>query len=320
LFARADTGEQVLHGAAVLLARLAAWLSAQHAFVRRFTLQLQHEARWRREDTPPDTRVEIVLAAPSRDVAHLLLLLRERLGRTHLVAPALELHLRADDVARAPPPNGELFPSAQGEREGLTRLVERLQARLGRRHVQRAVRVQEHRPERGSVLREVDAGALSGRPDAERPGLGSGTGPGPGRPSPGGPITRPVWLVEPPQPLPEHGCRPLLDGAPLQLLSGPERIEAGWWDQGLAGRDYFIAQAADASLVWVYRLRLPDLADLALHEPVGPLPAGARWPSSGDRRSAGTGGVRPQPHGRMPERTARSLAARPGWYLHGRFA
>ncbi len=253
LFARADASEQVLHGAGVLLARLAAWLSAQHAFVRRFTLQLQHEARWRRGDTPPDTAVEIVLATPSRDAAHLLLLLRERLARTQLVAPALELRLRADDIAHAPPPNSELFPTAQGEREGLTRLVERLQARLGRPRVQRPLRMQDHRPERSSVLQEVDAGALHplpGRPSATRPGISGQAG---------GLITRPVWLLDPPQPLPERCCQPLLGGAPLQLLSGPERIEAGWWDEGLAGRDYFIAQAADASLVWIYRLRLPNL-------------------------------------------------------------
>ncbi len=254
LFARADTSEQVLHGAGVLLARLVAWLSAQHAFVRRFSLQLQHEARWRRSDTPPDTAIEIALAAPSRDAAHLALLLRERLARTQLVAPALELRLRADDIARAPPPNSELFPTAQGEREGLTRLVERLQARLGRRQVQRPARVQDHRPERSSALQEVDAGALHPlpvRPAAKGAGI---AGPA------GGLITRPVWLIEPAQPLPERGCQPLLDGVPLQLLSGPERIEAGWWDEGLAGRDYFIAQAADASLVWIYRLRLPDLS------------------------------------------------------------
>jgi protein ImuB len=253
LFARADTSEQVLHGAAVLLARLVAWLSAQHAFAHRFTLQLQHEARWRRGDTPPDTAIGIVLAAPSRDAAHLALMLRERLGRTQLVAPALELRLRADDIAHAPPPNGELFPSAQGEREGLTRLVERLQARLGRRRVQRLQRVHDHRPERSSALHEVDAGALHplhGRPSAKRPEISGQAG---------GLITRPVWLLEPPQPLPERHCQPLLDGAPLQLLSGPERIETGWWDEGLAGRDYFIAQTADASLVWVYRLRLPSL-------------------------------------------------------------
>ena len=263
LFARADTSEQVLHGASVLLARLVAWLSAQHAFVRRFTLQLQHEARWRRADTPPDTALEIVLAAPSRDAAHLLLLLRERLNRTQLVAPALELRLRADEIVRAPPPNSELFPTAQGEREGLALLVERLQARLGRRQVQRLARVQDHRPERSSALHEVDAGALHsppGRPQAQRANLGPEVGPGTARPAQGGLITRPVWLLEPPQPLPERLSQPLLDGAPLQLLSDPERFEAGWWDEGLAARDYFVAQAADASLVWVYRLRLADLA------------------------------------------------------------
>ena len=49
----------------------------------------------------------------------------------------------------------------------------------------------------------------------------------------------------------------MLDGRPLSLLSGPERIEAGWWDAGLAERDYFIAEAADGALVWIYRARLP---------------------------------------------------------------
>ena len=51
--------------------------------------------------------------------------------------------------------------------------------------------------------------------------------------------------------------RPLLDGQPLQLLCGPERIESGWWDAALAERDYFIAQAGDGALVWIYRARLP---------------------------------------------------------------
>jgi protein ImuB len=183
-----------------------------------------------------------------------------------LVAPALELRLRADEIVRAPPPNSELFPTAQGEREGLTILIERLQARLGRRQVQRLARVQDHRPERSGALHEVDAGTLHpwpGRPEAKRSNLGPEAGPGTARPAQGELITRPVWLLEPPQPLPERHDQPLLDGAPLQLLSGPERIEAGWWDEGLVGRDYFIAQAADASLVWVYRLRLPNLAPRA---------------------------------------------------------
>ena len=120
--------------------------------------------------------------------------------------------------------------------------------------MQRPARVQDHRPERSQRAAARSTQARCTRcpagPLRRAPGI---AGPA------GGLITRPVWLLEPPQPLPERRCQPLLDGAPLQLLSGPERIEAGWWDEGLAGRDYFIAQAADASLVWIYRLRLPDL-------------------------------------------------------------
>ncbi|MFO1269788.1 MAG: hypothetical protein U1F67_25325 [Rubrivivax sp.] len=42
-------------------------------------------------------------------------------------------------------------------------------------------------------------------------------------------------------------------------MSGPERIEAGWWDGPPAVRDYFIALAADGSLVWIWRRRLAAL-------------------------------------------------------------
>jgi protein ImuB len=73
-------------------------------------------------------------------------------------------------------------------------------------------------------------------------------------------LTRPVWLLPQPKALHERQSRPLLDGRPLQLLAGPERIEAGWWDSEPAARDYFIAQAHDGALVWVYRSRLA-LAD-----------------------------------------------------------
>jgi protein ImuB len=64
-------------------------------------------------------------------------------------------------------------------------------------------------------------------------------------------------LIEEPQLLAEQASRPFLDGAPLQLLAGPERIESGWWDGALAARDYFIASATDGALVWVFRARLP---------------------------------------------------------------
>ncbi|MBC7957169.1 MAG: DNA polymerase Y family protein [Cytophagales bacterium] len=245
LFARADTTEQLLYGAQVLLARLVAWLSGQHAFVRSFSLVMKHEARWRPDQTAPATVLEIALAEPSRDAAHMLTLLRERLGALQLPAPTLELALQSADISRRPPPNAELFPTPQSEHAGLTRLIERLQARLGREQVQRLVPVADHRPERATAV--VAAEPLMPRLRDE----------GHSKTTLGHTITRPVWLLPQPQALQERRSRPLLEGKVLQLLAGPERIEAGWWDGALAERDYFIGQTAEGALVWLYRARLP---------------------------------------------------------------
>ena len=268
LFARVDTTEQVLHGAAVMLERLIAWLSAQHAFVRRFRLLMHHEARGssaaREGDrTPQATALEIALAEPSRDSAHLLVLLRERLARVQLPAPTLELCLQAEDISKRAPPNAELFATTGSEHEGLTRLIERLQARLGAGQVQRLVRVQEHRPERASETRAADAagfGQGKSKPIEAKRGPGMAVATGEAGVDAGMMAPRPVWL-QLPEPLAEQGSRPLFEGRPLQLLSGPERIEAGWWDSALAGRDYFIAEAADGALIWIYRERLPLARD-----------------------------------------------------------
>ena len=262
LFARADTTEQVLHGAAVLLERLIAWLSAQHAFVRRFRLLMHHEARRSVREggrTPQATTLEIALAEPSRDSAHLLVLLRERLARVQLPAPTLDLCLQADDVSKRAPPNAELFATAGSESEGLTRLIERLQARLGADQVQRLIATEDHRPERASETRAAEAapGPGSGRKPVGTQRRGRRTAAaGEAGLEAGTVVARPVWL-QPPEPLHEQGSRPLFEGRALQLLSGPERIEAGWWDSALAGRDYFIAEAADGALIWIYRERLP---------------------------------------------------------------
>jgi protein ImuB len=70
-------------------------------------------------------------------------------------------------------------------------------------------------------------------------------------------LSRPAWLLRAPQPLPAQDGLPVLDGRPLRLLLGPERIEAGWWDANLVARDYFVAADADGALVWVWRHRLP---------------------------------------------------------------
>ena len=249
LYARADTTEQVLLGAAVLLARLVAWAQARQARVAAFTLCMQHERSSRAGDdtTAPATELRIELAEPALDPAHLQLLLRERLAHCALAAPTLELRLHCSHVVQASAPDGELFPTRASESAGLVRLLERLRARLGDTQVQRLVAVADHRPECASL-----AVPAQGRPSPDKAPHGA-FNPG----SAALPLHRPAWLLPEALPLVERGELPWLEGRPLQLVSGPERIESGWWDGAPAARDYFIAQAEDGSLVWLWRGRLP---------------------------------------------------------------
>lgn len=243
LYARAETTDQLLAGAAVLLARLVAWAQARQARVGAFTLRMGHERQRRAPAQATELRIE--LAEPVLDAAHLQGLLRERLARCRLAAPALELRLHCNHLVAGAAPNGELFPTRASQDEGLLRLLERLRARLGDEQVQRLEPVADHRPERAN--RSVPA---QGRVPAN--GAAQAASPLPHH--------RPAWLLPDPLPLAERDALPLLEGRPLQLVSGPERIEAGWWDGPPAVRDYFIAQADDGSLVWVWRGRLPATA------------------------------------------------------------
>jgi len=267
LFARADDSAALLVGAAVLLHRLTAWAAARHGRVAGFRLLLHHESRRRTWDDPAArvTTVEIGLGEPVSDTAHLQSLLRERLQRLPLAAPVLELGLQCDALVEGAPPNAELFPAAAGEGEGWQRLLERLEARLGGHHIRRLQTVADHRPERATTEQRGGArvpGARAARQGPLRlPGSPEADEATSGDPAHWPRQRRPVWLLAEPQPLRDDGGTPLLAGRPLWLVAGPERIEAGWWDEAFAARDYFIAQADDGALLWVYRFRHAPRAD-----------------------------------------------------------
>ena len=108
------------------------------------------------------------------------------------------------------------------EAEDWDRLVERLQARLGRDAVHGVSVYPDHRPE--YAWRRVDPGEWDPHEFVQ---------PGP----------RPAWLLERPRPVAQ---------TELGLLAGPERIACGWWDGDEARRDYFIAELGDG-VAWVYR-------------------------------------------------------------------
>ena len=261
LFARADTTEQVLHGAGMLLTRLVTWAQARRGRIRRLQLQMLHEPRHREDDRTPDrSTLDIALAEPGNDTAHLGTLLREHLARLPLPAPTLELRICCDELDLGEPSSGELFPTRASEREGLLRLVERLQARLGREHVRRVQPVADHRPERATRLLPLESLPAAGSAPVRAAAVPDVAA---------APLTRPVWLLPQPQALADRQSAPWLDGHPLLMLAGPERIEAGWWDGEPVVRDYFVAQAHDGSVVWIYRSRLPPDEAAAAADPPG---------------------------------------------------
>jgi protein ImuB len=215
LHAEVSHAEALLFGAHRLLLQLEGLLRARQAGVRGFKLRLIHEDR--------STIVEIGLASPARDAERLSQLLRERLASLALPRPVEALRLEAGDFVPLPGRSGGMFGDAAGEAEGWARLLERLRTRLGHDVVHGLTTHPDHRPEH--AWRRVEPGEWDPHEFSV---------PGP----------RPSWLLTAPRKLVEGQFTP---------LTGPERIESGWWDGDDAKRDYFVARLPNASLAWVYR-------------------------------------------------------------------
>lgn len=206
-----------------LLAGLAAHLRARHAGVERFALALEHEGG-------ASTRLAVTLGALSREESRFSLLAREHLARLELAAPVAALAVLADEILPLASAAAPLFGAAEAQTEQLSLLIERLRARLGANAVYGLQQVQDHRPERAWTVVEPGTAAVA--------------------PAPAG--ARPLWLLAEPQPL-GAGDPPSRRGEALRLEAGPERIESGWWDEGEARRDYFIARAEGETLLWIFR-------------------------------------------------------------------
>lgn len=235
--ARVQDAERLLFASQRLLRICCGWLAARAAGVRELTLELTldmaHET-YGAHDRRNASVLELRFAAPTRDGERMARVLREHLGQLALAAPVTALRLLAGRVEPLPGRERGLFGDAAGG-EGVAVLVERLQARLGSDAVHGVAALPAHRPECASL--PVPAGAGRAVP-------ASGA--------------RPCWLFAQPEALAEIGGRPQR-GGPLDLLSGPERIESGWWDGGESGsvgdvrRDYFVALSPRQEWLWIFR-------------------------------------------------------------------
>ena len=215
--------EPLLFGIKRLVVELAGFLHGRGEGVTRLRCDLVHE------DNPP-TSLVLGLTA-TRQVEHIMNVLRERLARESLPDRVEAIRIVTEESRPLAAKAGEFFATAGGDGEAQAQLLERLCARLGEDAVRSLELVADRRPERAS--RQTTAmGAAPGRtaPDALPP--------------------RPLWLLASPRALGADPAR-----AQLTLVSGPERIESGWWDGEDVGRDYFVGRSARGEALWLYRER-----------------------------------------------------------------
>ncbi|WP_236844493.1 DNA polymerase Y family protein [Bordetella sp. 15P40C-2] len=289
-----EHAEAILSWAQRLIEPLCGWLTARRLAVQHITLSIEHE---RGRHARPPTALLIRLAQPAWQAHHLLNLLRERLGRLPLEAPAIALCLQVDETVEQPEASTSLFPEPGGSLADHARLLDLLSARLGRERVLQPRPVADHRPEvanRWGPAQEADAPATASRQKRVSAKSARGTPVPPGRsiigaggvsrasnhplghidtwaalPTASQPrfdlMDRPFWLLEPALALQVRHHRPVYAGQTLRLVRGPERIESGWWDAALTLRDYFVAEDEAGARYWIYRERDTENARWFLH-------------------------------------------------------
>jgi protein ImuB len=189
--------------------------------------------------------LRIGTARPSRDPAHLAKLFDERLGEIDPGFGIDEVILAASRVERLDEVQLATADLAGDGRPDVSRLVDRLSARLGPRRVYRVEPVESAVPERAA--RRVPALAPSTEltwPEA---------------------LPRPPRLLNPPEPVVATALLP--DHPPAFFVwrrvrhrvvkaDGPERITGEWWradDEVSSLRDYYRVESEQGGRFWLFR-------------------------------------------------------------------
>jgi protein ImuB len=226
-----------------LIEELGGFLLARQGGVQHLSWRLSHADR-------PPTRFRLGSARPERTPAHWLALLRERMERLRLPAPVRAVGLASEILRPLAATPAELFPDSCIASAPDPALLDRLRARLGNDAVRGLALVLDHRPERAWRWLAFEQGGarcpVKGKARQDSAAIGGDCADA---------LTesdRPLWLFSEPQPLPVHERRPWLDG-PLDLGSGCERIETGWWDGFEVARDYYVATTETGERLWIYR-------------------------------------------------------------------
>lgn len=236
LFEDPVTDRQTLdHVCEVLLERLLVTLEARRAGLRELT------CRWLGTAAEP---ISLRLLRPTTERQHLLDLLRLQCERVVFTAGVKGVRMEVVELGLPPIRQATLFEDDVGEKHqrALAELVDRLSSRLGRDAVLRASLQPDPLP-------EFSCATL---PWLEQRSSAVETVTIPSRLR-----CRPLRLLRLPQPLTidrfsPDGWPTQVDRTPVVRVSGPERIESGWWRGVDAKRDYYRLTLATGAALWAF--------------------------------------------------------------------
>lgn len=231
--ARADFGFEVNDAMALLfplrrlLSEMEGFLRARGAGVLNCRLILEHSGKI------ASTPVVIGVAHPERKADRLLSLAREHLSRLALPATVLALSVEVDQIHNFKEVSGSWLPDPKEQSDGWYQLLDKLVARLGSENVYRLQAVDDFRPEMAWKSVSANVPWKSYRPKD----IG---------------MARPMLLLPVPRKLLVDNGTPLCHGK-INILTGPERIECGWWDGKPICRDYFVGRNTHGETMWLYQ-------------------------------------------------------------------
>ena len=193
----------------------------------------------------PATVRRVDLVVPTYESKKITDLFLSRLETLSLPAPVTALSLTTGKITPMVGLNSTLFPACRdiAPRTALGELIARLRTRFSAEDIYSPGLVEDHRPEAAwSKLKNPRAGPAATEPSPEGQ-------------------RRPLWLL----PVPVRVAAAADGRKRLRLESGPERVEAGWWEGRDTSRDYYVARGSKGKRLWVYRDHCSGPGDWYLH-------------------------------------------------------
>lgn len=216
-----------------LLRALEGWLRARHRGALCLQLSGWGEAR------EPALSVSIGCSTPTQDAAVWSRLLSERLQRTHLSTPVLDIELAVVQHAPISGATPSLLngPPTHGQMDW-AQLVDRLSARLGPTQVRQGHLVDDPRPLHGQQWRPAQrmAGPATATQADQPKAPPRATPPRPGA------CWEPAWLFDPPQVCPSG----------IDILGDAQPLATHWWGESPQHGRLLLGHAPNGGLLWLW--------------------------------------------------------------------